>query len=185
MEFLPLQFDSGSIFPPSLTQAFKRDSPLAIDMSTALLELSESGSLQNITATWLKNRSECITQSAVNDSDQLKPDNFIGLFFICGIACAVALVTYFGLMIYQFYRNLPEEPEPPSTHGSSISRLRSFWSFADRKEDLPNRRLKRKRFASSSNGSSRAEVGTRGTSYQREFDMYQESLSNNSSGRNG
>lgn len=162
--------------------AFKRDSPLAVDMSTALLELSENGSLQNITETWLKNRSECSTQSAVNDSNQLKPDNFIGLFFICGVACVGALVTHFGLMIYQFCK----DPEPPSRRSSGSSRLKTFASFLDRKEDLRKRRLKRNRFsASSSNGSSRAEVGSRGQSCQREFDMYQESPSNNSSVWNG
>ncbi|KAJ8453062.1 hypothetical protein Cgig2_014825 [Carnegiea gigantea] len=166
--------------------AFKRDSPLAVDMSTALLELSENGSLQNITETWLKNRSKCSTQSAVNDTDQLKPDNFIGLFIICGVACVVALVTHFGLMIYQFHRDLRKDPEPPSRRSSGSSRLKAFASFLDRKEDLRKRRLKRKRFsASSSNGSSRAEVGSRGQSYPREFDMYQESPSNNSNVWNG
>lgn len=170
--------------------AFKRDSPLALDMSTALLELSENGSLQNITETWLKNRSACRTgAAAVNGSDQLRPDSFIGLFLICGIASVVALLIYFGLMIFQFQRNLRKEPEPPSRHGSAggSSRLRTFLSFADRKEDLSKRRLKRKRFSTSSrNGSSRTELGSRGKSYPNgEFGSYQESPSNNSSAWNG
>lgn len=121
--------------------AFKRDSPLAVDMSTALLELSENGSLQNITETWLKTRKACRQQTGEDDSDQLKLDNFIGLFLICGVACIVALITYVCMMIYQFRRHSIQEP---LSQGSSRSRhLRTLLSFADRKHD-PLARRKRK-----------------------------------------
>ncbi|KAK9667031.1 hypothetical protein RND81_14G227700 [Saponaria officinalis] len=128
--------------------AFKRDSPLALDMSTALLELSEDGKLQNITEYWLASKTSCKLKTALNESDQLKIDNFIGLFLICGVACILALIIYFSVMLYQFQRHLPQTE--PSTNSSSHSvRLKTFLSFVDKKENMSSRRLKRKRLSAS------------------------------------
>ncbi|XP_074284835.1 glutamate receptor 3.2-like isoform X2 [Silene latifolia] len=129
--------------------AFTRDSPLALDMSTALLELSEDGNLQNITEYWLGSKKACNSKSNTNDSDQLKLDNFIGLFLISGIACILALIIYFSIMLYQFQRHLPQQAEPSMSGSSRSVRLKTFLSFADKKEDLSQRRLKRKRFTES------------------------------------
>ncbi|KAL2928391.1 Glutamate receptor 3.2 [Bienertia sinuspersici] len=129
--------------------AFKRDSPLALDMSTALLQLSEDGSLQNITERWLNKKTSCQSQTAVNDSDQLKLENFTGLFVICGVACILALIIYFCSILYQFHKHMPQQPEPSSQGSTRSARLRTFLSFADKKEDLSQRRLKRKRMTAS------------------------------------
>ncbi|XP_010690549.2 glutamate receptor 3.2 [Beta vulgaris subsp. vulgaris] len=155
--------------------AFKRDSPLALDMSTALLELSENGSLQNITEFWLKKKQGCQSQLSVNDSEQLKLDNFVGLFLICGVACILALIIYFCLMLYQFHGHLPQQSEA-SSHGSTRSaRLRTFFSFADKKEDLSQRRLKRKRMPASmpTYGNEMMEIEPgENTSKGQDFDRY-------------
>ncbi|KAH9624950.1 hypothetical protein KSS87_001546 [Heliosperma pusillum] len=150
--------------------AFKRDSPLTLDMSTALLKLSENGKLQNITENWLTRKNSCKSQFATNDSDQLKIDNFIGLFLICGIACILSLIVYFSVMLYRFYQHLPPKSDPSITDSSHSVRLRTFLSFADKKEDSSERRLKRKRFSASMpiDGSESFEAGSRRTSSQRE-----------------
>ncbi|KAH9627098.1 hypothetical protein KSS87_006746 [Heliosperma pusillum] len=150
--------------------AFKRDSPLTLDMSTALLKLSENGKLQNITENWLKRKNSCKSQFATNDSDQLKIDNFIGLFLICGIACILSLIVYFSVMLYRFYQHLPPKSDPSITDSSHSVRLRTFLSFADKKEDASEKRLKRKRFSASMpiDGSESFEAGSRRTSSQRE-----------------
>ncbi|XP_056698873.1 glutamate receptor 3.2-like isoform X2 [Spinacia oleracea] len=129
--------------------AFKRDSPLALDMSTALLQLSENGSLQNITELWLKKKNACQSQ-AVSDSEQLKLDNFVGLFLICGVACIMSLIIYFSLMLYKFHQHhLPQHSEPSVQGNSRSARLKTFWSFVDKKEDMSQRKLKRKRISAS------------------------------------
>ncbi|KAH9608978.1 hypothetical protein KSS87_020931 [Heliosperma pusillum] len=135
--------------------AFRRDSPLALDMSTALLELSEDGKLQNITEYWLGSNKACNSKIHANDSDQLKLDNFIGLFLISGISCILALIIYFSIMLYQFQQHLPQQTEPSMSSSSRSVRLKTFLSFADKKENLSQRRLKRKRFTESmpANGS--------------------------------
>ncbi|XP_019107527.2 glutamate receptor 3.2 isoform X2 [Beta vulgaris subsp. vulgaris] len=126
---------------------FKRDSPLALDMSTALLELSENGSLQNMTRFWLQKEQGC--QHSVNDSEQLKLDNFVGLFLVYGVACILALIIYFCLMLYKFHQYLPQQSEPLSQGSPHSARLKTFLSFAAKKEDLSQRRLKRKRMSAS------------------------------------
>ncbi|URE02645.1 hypothetical protein MUK42_22637 [Musa troglodytarum] len=59
--------------------AFPRDSPLAIDMSTAMLKLSENGELQRIHKKWFCNAS-CIVTSGINsEPSQLHFSSFWGL----------------------------------------------------------------------------------------------------------
>ncbi|KAI6700943.1 hypothetical protein NL676_015267 [Syzygium grande] len=121
--------------------AFPRDSPLAIDMSTALLALSENGELQKIHKRWLSKKA-CGSQNS--GSDQLHLQSFWGLFLICGALCIVALLLYLFFILRKFRRHSHQAPEP-SSHGSSRSaRLQNFMSFVDMKEDKSRSKLKRK-----------------------------------------
>ncbi|PKI66522.1 hypothetical protein CRG98_013086 [Punica granatum] len=119
--------------------AFPRDSPLAVDMSTAILALSENGELQRIHNQWLR-KTACRGSSDV-DSDQLNIKSFWGLFLICGIACTLALIAYFFRTCQKFSRHLPEE----GNRSSRSARLQTFLSYADEKEDRSKSRSKRKR----------------------------------------
>ena len=125
-------------------KALPRDSPLATDMSTAILALSENGELQNIHDKWLS-RKACSSQVTGLASDQLQLQSFWGLFLICGIACFLALLLYFCLMIRQFRQRFPEEPNASMNGSSRFTRLQTFLSFADKKEDVRKRISKRKR----------------------------------------
>ncbi|KAJ0098236.1 hypothetical protein Patl1_29290 [Pistacia atlantica] len=62
--------------------AFPRDSPLAVDMSTAILHLSENGDLQRIHDKWLL-KSACSSQGTKHEVDQLHLNSFWGLFVMC------------------------------------------------------------------------------------------------------
>ncbi|CAL9093814.1 unnamed protein product [Musa textilis] len=73
--------------------AFQRDSPLAVDLSTAILTLSENGDLQRIHDKWLS-RSECSSQDTDIEASRLSLSSFWGLFLLCGIVCLLALVVY-------------------------------------------------------------------------------------------
>ncbi|KAJ8630328.1 hypothetical protein MRB53_023651 [Persea americana] len=79
---------------------FQRDSPLAVDMSTAILTLSENGELQKIHDKWLTHRS--YSSDAKVDSNQLRLKSFWGLFLICGVACFLALAMFFIRVLYQY-----------------------------------------------------------------------------------
>ncbi|KAK7351818.1 hypothetical protein VNO77_11537 [Canavalia gladiata] len=114
--------------------AFPRDSPLAVDMSTAILQLSETGDLQRIHDKWMT-RSTCSLDNAEIDSDRLQLKSFWGLFLICGIACFIALLLHFLQIMFQLWRSPPSEP---ASNVSSISgRFQRFLSLIDEKEQSP------------------------------------------------
>ncbi|KAL3620761.1 hypothetical protein CASFOL_035673 [Castilleja foliolosa] len=125
--------------------AFPKDSPLAMDMSTAILTLSENGELQKIHDKWLS--TGACSQATPVDPDQLQLKSFWGLYLLCGIACFLALLIYFGSILYKYKRwNLPEQKCEPSLKSSSKSiRIQRFLSFADRKEDESGSKRKRRR----------------------------------------
>ncbi|KAH1220825.1 Glutamate receptor 3.4 [Glycine max] len=118
--------------------AFQRDSPLAVDLSTAILQLSESGDLQRIHDKWL-NKKECATVDA--NSNKLALTSFWGLFLICGIACVIALIIFFARIFCQYNKFSPEpektdkEMQPVRSRRPSRTRsLKKLMVFVDRRE---------------------------------------------------
>ncbi|XP_057528316.1 glutamate receptor 3.4-like isoform X3 [Amaranthus tricolor] len=131
--------------------AFQRDSPLAVDLSTAILQLSENGELQRIHDKWLENRG-CPSQSGLAETSRLSLKTFWGLFLICGSACFLALVMFFSRVCYQFSRYAPEvvrEDESEAIEQVRSRRLSStsfknYLDFVDRKEAEIKESFKRK-----------------------------------------
>ncbi|KAK4255352.1 hypothetical protein QN277_008363 [Acacia crassicarpa] len=125
--------------------AFQRDSPLAVDLSTTILQLSENGDLQRIHDKWFKTFS-CFAQSNDSSSNQLSLSSFWGLFLICGISCFLALVTFFVRVFLQYkkyIRDSEEGEEDGERVVTPVSARRTFRStasfkdligFVDRKE---------------------------------------------------
>lgn len=110
-----------------------------MDMSTAILSLSESGELQAIHDRWLNTRT--CSQKNSDNTDQLHLKSFRGLFLICGITCLAAVFIYFCLICSKFRRHSPKLSEQA---GSPSVRIRRFLSFVDEKEDSLKSRMKRK-----------------------------------------
>ncbi|XP_020531609.1 glutamate receptor 3.4 isoform X2 [Amborella trichopoda] len=94
--------------------AFQRDSPLAIDMSTALLTLSENGELQRLHDKWLTRRG-CNTQTTQVEPSKLGLESFWGLFLICGVACGLALFLFLVRLACQYRKYGPEIVRPVSS----------------------------------------------------------------------
>ncbi|KAF4380244.1 hypothetical protein CsatB_002426 [Cannabis sativa] len=140
--------------------AFPRDSPLAIDMSTAILKLSENGDLQRIHDKWLT-RSACISQGTKFEVDRLQLKSFWGLFMICGLACFLALLIYFIQMVRQFSKRNTEELQ---TSGRSFQSrtVQTFLSFVDEKEDESKNQGRSKRRNSEIASSNRVINSNRG-----------------------
>ncbi|KAJ8629311.1 hypothetical protein MRB53_022634 [Persea americana] len=128
--------------------AFPRDSSLAVDMSTAILALSENGDLQRMHDKWLEN-SGCSSQSTELESNQLYLKSFWGLFLICGIACFLSLLINCVQMMRQFSRHPLEEPNSSGQGGSRSTRLRTILSFVDEKEDSWKSKSKRRQMEKS------------------------------------
>lgn len=133
-------------------QAFQRDSPLAVDLSTAILQLSENGDLRKIHDKWLT-QNECMIINEV-DENKLSLTSFWGLFLICGIVCVSALLMFCYKVLTQYRRFSPEEDEEgeveeiePSRSSRRSIRSPSFkklMEFVDRKEAEVKEMLKRK-----------------------------------------
>ncbi|KAJ8540885.1 hypothetical protein K7X08_001701 [Anisodus acutangulus] len=124
--------------------AFPRDSPLAVDLSTAILTLSENGDLQRIHDKWLA-RSACSLDNAELESDRLHLRSFSGLFLICGIACVIALLIYFLQILRKFHRTSNAEVVLDGQTTSRSKRLQTLLSLIDEKSDKSNRGSKRRK----------------------------------------
>ncbi|XP_042505195.1 glutamate receptor 3.4-like isoform X2 [Macadamia integrifolia] len=126
--------------------AFQRDSPLAVDLSTAILTLSENGDLQRIHDKWLS-RNLCSAQSSQVDSNRLSLKSFWGLFLICGTACFIALIVFFTRVFCQYRKYGPDdevgeddevEGDRPNNSSRRPFRSTSFKNlieFVDKKEE--------------------------------------------------
>ncbi|KAJ7981301.1 Glutamate receptor [Quillaja saponaria] len=131
--------------------AFQRDSPLAVDMSTAILQLSENGDLQKIHDKWLTHK-ECTMQVNEVDSNRLSLNSFWGLFLICGIACLIALIVFFCRVLCQYIKFNPEaeeaqvdmEPARSSRRTSRTPSFKDLIGFVDKKEEDIKEILRRK-----------------------------------------
>ncbi|KAL8137948.1 hypothetical protein V2J09_003949 [Rumex salicifolius] len=133
---------------------FQRDSPLAIDMSTAILQLSENGNLQRIHDKWLM-RSGCSSDASLVDENQLSLQSFWGLFLICGIACSVALGIFFFRVACQYRRYSPETEEEmreieaaEPVRPNRMTSFKGLIGFVDKKEAEVKDKLRSKRHPS-------------------------------------
>ncbi|THG20137.1 hypothetical protein TEA_002373 [Camellia sinensis var. sinensis] len=95
--------------------AFQRDSPLVVDLSTAILRLSESGDLQRIHDRWIS-LDRCSAQ--VNQADQN--------------------------VLFTPEDEEQDMDEPESIRPKSTSRMTSFTGFVDKKEHEVMESIKRK-----------------------------------------
>ncbi|OWM81169.1 hypothetical protein CDL15_Pgr007200 [Punica granatum] len=121
--------------------AFPQDSQLAVDLSTAILTLSENGDLQRIHDKWLK-LGTCSSETTEIESEQLHLKSFWGLFLICGIACLLALLICFIQIMRQLRHEDPAET--PASGSSRSQRLHRVLSLMDEKED-PSKKSKRRK----------------------------------------
>ncbi|XP_074585596.1 glutamate receptor 3.4-like isoform X2 [Curcuma longa] len=132
--------------------AFQRDSPLAVDLSTAILTLSESGELQRIHDKWLT-RTGCSSSSSDIGANQLGLRSFQGLFLLCGAVCVLALIIFFIKICHQYIRysstKVGESKDTEIIHEANVrlGRLKSvkdLIQFVDTKEEDIDRAIQSK-----------------------------------------
>lgn len=104
---------------------------MVVDLSTAILQLSENGDLQRMSDKWLS-REGCSGQVNPIDENRLSLKSFWGLFIVCGIACFMALIVFFCRVWWQYTRYNAQEDV---VEESGMVRRRSFKEFVDKKED--------------------------------------------------
>ncbi|KAL2522075.1 Glutamate receptor 3.3 [Forsythia ovata] len=124
--------------------AFPRDSPLAVDLSTAILTLSENGDLQRISDKWLT-KSLCTTDNTEIESNRLQLSSFWGLFLICGIVCFLAFVIYLWQIIHKYRVAVSVESASDRQGISHSRRLQTLISLIDEKKDQSRKERKRRK----------------------------------------
>ncbi|XP_075518741.1 glutamate receptor 3.3 [Primulina tabacum] len=129
--------------------AFPRDSPLSMDLSTAILTLSENGELQRIHDKWLT-QSTCGSDNTELESDRLHLDSFLGLYLLCGLACFIALLIYFCQVIKKFRRTASNGYASDGPGSLRSGHLRTLLSIIDEKSDPSKRESKRRKLENSS-----------------------------------
>ncbi|XP_043692027.1 glutamate receptor 3.7-like [Telopea speciosissima] len=123
--------------------AFQRGSPLAVDMSTAILKLSESGKLQEIHDKWFCKLGCAIQGTHQSDPNQLQLSSFWGLYLLCGAFTLTAFLVFIIQMVLQFVRYKQKQREL-SSHASELSTAQcsqviyNFFAFIDEKEVCDN-----------------------------------------------
>lgn len=125
-------------------QAFQRGSRLAVDMSTAILRLSESGKLQEIHDLWFCKLGCPGDRGGKSEPDQLQLISFWGLYLLCGIISLAALFLFLLRLIHQYIRyqrhhqrRRSEEvtPLPVPSNTSCTQTIQNFIGFIDEKEE--------------------------------------------------
>lgn len=125
--------------------AFQKDSPLAIDMSTAILKLSENGKMQEIHKKWFCESGICPTEKRRDpDPNHLHLNSFWGLYLLCGVASIVALALFLSRAVGQYVRYKKRQMEAASTMPDSSDNkcsrvIFNFFDFIDEKEEAIKR----------------------------------------------
>lgn len=81
--------------------AFPKDSPFTVDISTAILKLSENGELQRIHDKWVTNKMCSPTEEKL-EYERLHLSSFWGLFLISAVASVLAILIYLSITFYQY-----------------------------------------------------------------------------------
>lgn len=74
-----------------MSQVFPKNSPLTIDISKAILEVIQSGELQQLENNLLSSNN-CSTLIDLNNNPKLGPEPFYGLFWVSGSISAFAFL---------------------------------------------------------------------------------------------
>ncbi|TVT97503.1 hypothetical protein EJB05_57250 [Eragrostis curvula] len=140
--------------------AFQRDSPLPTDLSTAILQLSESGQLRRIHDEWLLDPS-CASDDSEVGATRLDLGSYWGLFLVYALICVFALVVFFIRVCWHYskYSNSEavDEPIAAATDAVAVSAvterqrrrtrlgsLNELIQFVDKKEEGVRRTMKRR-----------------------------------------
>ena len=121
-----------------MNQAFQKDSPLAADLSTAILRLSETGTLQEIHEKWFCEMGCPGWRQHKSEPNQLHMISFWGLYLLCGSITSFALLVFLLRTIRQFarYKRKQMETSPSVSSNTRCSQvIYNFFDFIDEKEE--------------------------------------------------
>ncbi|OWM81901.1 hypothetical protein CDL15_Pgr007940 [Punica granatum] len=119
--------------------AFPKGSPLVPEISRAILKVTESKEMNDITAFWFKSKSECSEQDETTVvSNSLSLNSFKGLFLIAWVSSTTALAIFLVNFLYE-NREILTSRAPIPQKLTAIAK-----TFNEKKEDAEEAKKKEK-----------------------------------------
>jgi ionotropic glutamate receptor len=106
--------------------AFPIGSQLAVDISTAILQMSENGHLQQLTDYYLNSGNCGSSSGSTVSSNDLGLDTFWGLFLITGAVSVVCVLLYYARLIRQHHKQYKDDGAESDLSMSRSDRRKSF-----------------------------------------------------------
>ncbi|CAH9116456.1 unnamed protein product [Cuscuta europaea] len=138
--FLANRTDFGIIGQPFTKKewgfVFQKDSPVAVDMSTTILKLSESKELYEIYKKWFCKPICPSERGRTAEPNELQLSSFWGLYILCSAVSVIALLIFLYWTVRQYMRYKRKQLESSSSSNTGFSQvLYNFLEFIDEKEE--------------------------------------------------
>uniref|UniRef100_A0A2P2Q6R7 Ionotropic glutamate receptor C-terminal domain-containing protein n=1 Tax=Rhizophora mucronata TaxID=61149 RepID=A0A2P2Q6R7_RHIMU len=101
---------------------FQKGSPIAIDFSIAILQLSENGEREKLEKKWFASSPECSSTAADSKIESLSLQSFRGLFVISGVTSTICFLVFLVHLLKK------DENDQVEDRGNANLSLRGVWN---------------------------------------------------------
>lgn len=105
-------------------KVFQKGSPIAMDVSKAILTISENGQLKEIQEKWFSPSTKCLLAKTTLDTDNLSIGSFLGLYLITVSTSTICFLLFCFHLVKNFRQHLKESDTTPGDE--------SVWIKANR-----------------------------------------------------
>ncbi|KAJ9690577.1 hypothetical protein PVL29_012962 [Vitis rotundifolia] len=113
--------------------AFQKGSPLATDVSEAILTISEKRILKELEDKWFPGSAEC----SATENDELSLGNFWALYLLCGATSTLCFLLFFLCLLIDFNRHQPSGGD----ESVWMKTVQLVHFFHNGQTEIPNERL--------------------------------------------
>ncbi|XP_034893800.1 glutamate receptor 2.7 isoform X2 [Populus alba] len=112
---------------------FQKGSPIAADVSKAILKLSENGELKTLEERWFAPSRECSSSATDNDiTESLSLQNFWGIYIITGATSTICFLLFLFRLLKNYHHQQDEDrgnatPSDKSVWGKTVTLARYIY----------------------------------------------------------
>ncbi|KAJ6925961.1 hypothetical protein NC651_010414 [Populus alba x Populus x berolinensis] len=112
---------------------FQKGSPIAADVSKAILKLSENGELKTLEERWFAPSRECSSSATDNDiTESLSLQNFWGIYIITGTTSTICFLLFLFRLLKNYHHQQDEDrgnatPSDKSVWGKTVTLARYIY----------------------------------------------------------
>ncbi|KAJ9690585.1 hypothetical protein PVL29_012969 [Vitis rotundifolia] len=117
--------------------AFQKGSPLATDVSEAILTISEKRILKELEDKWFPRSAEC----SATENDELSLQNFWALYLLCGATSTLCFILFFLRLLFDFKHHQASRSDAgPSDESVWRKTVQLVHFFHSGQTEIPNER---------------------------------------------